>query len=206
MNCRESLAVPRTGRPADRPPLLITGAAPWFSIILAGALAVGGASAAEIPDKLKMKPEQVFAFAQEPAVTRVGGNCLFSFEPATQKLVPLRISNWAKQVPGRDCQYKTVPLPENDKEPTPCDRHVYEGFAYAPDLEAVFIVICNDTWRFDLATNQWAQVKAANELPLGKSWDAQPLPLCYDVEHDCLLGMAGERFHAFRYAPGEDKP
>jgi hypothetical protein len=298
------------------------------------------------------------------------GNCLFAFDPARQQVTPLRFTNWTRQVPGRNYKYKTVALPENEKDPTPCDRHVYDAFAYAPELDALFIAnganrgveagdkighsICNDTWRLDLATRKWArveskehppsqhesgmdwcpetksivyagqkdiwildvasgqwrkaktalpeghmgvtvtydaprkrmliaggggwnksakkgngfemlyafdpkeetlkrladcptamnrtslaqdtkrdrfflaikmpegsenpsgvfgydpaadkwtEVKATNELPLGKSWDAQPMPLCYDAEHDCLLGMAGDGFHAFRYAPGED--
>src|SRR6185437_2504979 len=66
------------------------------------------------------------------------GNCLFAFDPATAKVKPIKIDNWTKRVPKKG-GYRTVALPQNDKEPTPCPRHVYHAFAYAPGLKAVFI-------------------------------------------------------------------
>src|SRR5262245_24686839 len=68
------------------------------------------------------------------------GNCLFSFEPTTAKLIPIKIDNWGKESTPNG-GYRTLALPDNDKEPTPCPRHVYHGFDYTPDLKAVFI--CN---------------------------------------------------------------
>ena len=57
------------------------------------------------------------------------GNCLFGFDPAGGKLTPIKIDNWTKMEPKQG-GYRTLTLPENDKEPTPCPRHVYHAFEY----------------------------------------------------------------------------
>ena len=102
------------------------------------------------------------------------GNCLFSFDPTTAKLIPIKIDNWGKEnTPNGG--YRTLPLLDNDKEPTPCPRHVYYGFDYAPDLKAVFLCnganqsamlkgklrghgLCTDTWRLDVEKKSWARI------------------------------------------------
>jgi hypothetical protein len=38
-------------------------------------------------------------------------------------------------------RYRTLALLENEKEPTPCPRHVYHAFEYAPDLKAVLAAV-----------------------------------------------------------------
>src|SRR5262245_49444662 len=50
------------------------------------------------------------------------GNCLFTFDPSTSKVKPIRIDNWTVRRPEKG-GYRTVALPENDKEPTRCPRH-----------------------------------------------------------------------------------
>src|SRR4051812_28839507 len=68
------------------------------------------------------------------------GNCLFALDPAAGRLTPVKIDNWTVTRPKAG-GYRTLALPENDEEPTPCPRHVYHALAYAPDLKALFI--CN---------------------------------------------------------------
>jgi hypothetical protein len=109
------------------------------------------------------------------------GNCLFSFDPATARLVPLTIVNWTK-LSVADGGYRTPPLPENDREPTPCPRHVYHGFDYVPELKSVFICnganqtalvdgkllghdLCTDTWRFDLEQKHWTRIASRLQPP-----------------------------------------
>ena len=51
-------------------------------------------------------------------------------------------------------------LPENDKEPTPCPRHVYHAFEYVPDLKAVFI--CNGANQTAMRkTGRWSATTCA---------------------------------------------
>jgi hypothetical protein len=99
------------------------------------------------------------------------GNCLFGFDPEAGKLAPIKVDNWTKMEP-KGGGYRTLALPENDTEPTPCPRHVYHAFEYVPGLRAVFIcnganqtVIdktgklvghdeCDGAWKLDLKTNK----------------------------------------------------
>jgi hypothetical protein len=109
------------------------------------------------------------------------GNCLFGFDPASAKLVPLKIANWTKQATPQG-GYRTPPLPENDQEPTPCPRHVYHGFEYVPELKAVFLCnganqgavlkdkllgheLCADTWRFDMEKKTWSKIASKEHPP-----------------------------------------
>lgn len=113
--------------------------------------------------------------------TTIYGNCLFSFDPAIGTLVPLKIDNWMKQEAPKG-GYRTVPLPEDDKEPTPCSRHVYHGFDYISESSSVFVCnganqtamlndkllghqLCTDTWRFDLATTRWTKIVSNDHPP-----------------------------------------
>lgn len=117
------------------------------------------------------------------------GNCVFSFEPGTRKLTPLRITNWVRRKGGR-YKYHTAALPENKADPTPCDRHVYDAFDYAPELNSVFLCnganrgaisngkkghgVCADTWRLNLTSGKWAKIESkaqpANRLEHGMAW------------------------------------
>ena len=119
------------------------------------------------------------------------GNCLFAFDPASAKLTPLKIDHWNK-IATKGGGYRTQALPENEKEPTPCSRHVYHGFDYVPELKAIFVCnganqgaislqgellghkLCADTWRFDLEKNAWLKLQSKehppNSLEDGMAW------------------------------------
>ncbi len=110
------------------------------------------------------------------------GNCLFAFDPVKEKLTPIKIDNWTKLEPKQG-GYRTLALPENDTEPTPCPRHFYHGFEYVPDLKAIFICnganqtalnkdgklvghdLCDGAWRLDLASKKWTKIDAAGCPP-----------------------------------------
>lgn len=105
------------------------------------------------------------------------GNCLFAFDPAAGKMAPLKIDNWTK-TDTKTGGYRTLALPDNDDETTPCPRHVYHAFTLASDLKAVFLcnganqtVIdkagklvghdeCDGTWRLDLASGRWKRIES----------------------------------------------
>jgi hypothetical protein len=110
------------------------------------------------------------------------GNCLFGLDPAAGKLTPIKIDNWTK-IDVKGGGYRTLALPENDQEPTPCPRHVYHAFEYVPELHAVFICnganqsalnkdgklvghdLCDGAWRLDLKTKRWTTLGARNHPP-----------------------------------------
>jgi hypothetical protein len=110
------------------------------------------------------------------------GNCLFAFDPAAARLTPIKIDHWTKMEP-KGGGYRTLALPDNDKEPTPCPRHVYHAFDYVPELKALFLCnganqtalrpdgrlvghdLCDGTWRLYLKTNRWTQLDSCDCPP-----------------------------------------
>ena len=53
---------------------------------------------------------------------------------------------------------------------------------------------------YDPKKDAWKEVKSANQVPMDRvGW----MPLCYDSQHDCLIGMVGTTFYVFRYAQEE---
>jgi hypothetical protein len=133
------------------------------------------------------------------------GNCLFALDPAAGKLTPLKIDNWTKKN-VKDGGYRTLALPENDDEPTPCPRHVYHAFDYVPGLKTLFICnganqsalrkngtlvghdLCDGAWRLDLNTNKWAKIDAPGPVPPNYLDDA--MTYCPDID---ALVYAGQR-------------
>jgi hypothetical protein len=52
---------------------------------------------------------------------------------------------------------------------------------------------------YDPKKDSWQEIKPANPVPMQKGW----MPLCYDAAHDCLIGMVGVTFYAFRQVPAK---
>jgi len=110
------------------------------------------------------------------------GNCLFAFDPAAARIKPIRIDNWTVKRLDKG-GYRTLAVAENDKELTPCPRHVYHAFEYVHDMKAVFLSnganqsamlkdgkvvghdLCTDTWRLDLKSNKWSKIDAPSAPP-----------------------------------------
>ncbi len=55
---------------------------------------------------------------------------------------------------------------------------------------------------YDPKKDAWTEVKPANPIPPHNNWFGW-MQLCYDVEHDCLIGKVNEKFFAFRYEPAK---
>jgi len=152
------------------------------------------------------------------------GNCLFGFDPAEAVLTPVRIDNWTKLEPPQG-GYRTLALPENDREPTPCPRHVYHAFEYVPSLKAVFICnganqtaldkngklvghdLCDGAWTLDLKSNRWSRF-GTGEVPPNVLDDAMaycpPLhALVYAGSNRQLwiLDLASGRWRKARHSP-----
>jgi hypothetical protein len=133
------------------------------------------------------------------------GNCLFALDPAKGVLTPVKIDNWSKMEP-KGGGYRTIPLPENDSEPTPAPRHVYHCFEYVPELKAVFLCnganqsvvdkngkhvshdACDGAWRLDLKTNKWTQI-VSNPYP-PNMLDAA---MAYCPDTKTIIYLAGNR-------------
>jgi hypothetical protein len=130
------------------------------------------------------------------------GNCLFALDPAKAVLTPIKIDNWTK-IDTKDGGYRTLALPENDIEPTPCPRHVYHAFEYVPELKTVFICnganqtaldkegklighdACDGAWRLDLNKIQWTRI-VSDQCPPNRLDDS--MAYCPDTKSIIYAG------------------
>jgi hypothetical protein len=55
---------------------------------------------------------------------------------------------------------------------------------------------------YDPRKDAWQEIKPANAIPSHNGWFGW-MKLCYDSHNDCLIGMIGEKFFAFRFAPAK---
>jgi hypothetical protein len=135
------------------------------------------------------------------------GNCLFGLDPATAKLTPIRIDNWTK-IDTKDGGYRTLALPENDDEPTPCPRHVYHAFEVVPDSHSLFLCnganqsvilkdgklvghdMCDGAWRLDLQTKKWSKIDTTGQPPPNRLDDG--MAYCPDIKSLVYTGARGQ--------------
>jgi hypothetical protein len=54
---------------------------------------------------------------------------------------------------------------------------------------------------YDPKKDAWQVIRPASAVPPPVNWFVW-MRLCYDAHHDCLIGLVGEKFYAFRYVPG----
>src|SRR5262245_42392400 len=103
------------------------------------------------------------------------GNCLFALDPAKATVTPIKIDNWTK-IDTKDGGYRTLALPENEDEPTPCPRPVYHALEFVTELTTGFrrnganqtarnkdskLIghdACDGAWRLDLKTTKWTRI------------------------------------------------
>mgnify|MGYP000867942578 CR=1 FL=1 len=114
-------------------------------------------------------------------------NAVMAFDVGANVVTCVKLTNWKRQdVKGGG--YRTVALPENEADPTPCDRHPYGNLTLVPDQNSVYLgaganrtaidgerkshAVCGDTWRLDLAAGKWLRIDEAAAKPPGGLEDA----------------------------------
>src|SRR5262249_16434392 len=140
-----------------------------------------------------------------------------AFEPAAGKLTPLKIDHWSKIEP-KGGGYRTIALPENEREPTPAPRHVYHAFDYVSPLNAVFLCnganqplidktgklighdACDGVWRLDLKTNKWTRI-ASTTVPRNVLDDA--MAYCPDIKSMLYMTSNTRQLWIMDVATGE---
>jgi len=91
-------------------------------------------------------------------------NSLWFYDPITNVLSLEKLSHWTR-VNG-----VTLPLPENDLDPTPFDRHSYACIAYSASKNSLYMWAgannsiptdyLGDTWVYEFANHAWRQILA----------------------------------------------
>jgi hypothetical protein len=111
--------------------------------------------------------------------TKAGGfNTLYAFDPVTERISRLG------DCPTAMCRGALAYDSRRDL------------FFLAVSLKGTKVEQPSGVFAYDPKMDEWKEVKASNPVPLANGW----MPLCYDARHDCLIGMAGTTFYAFRCA------
>jgi hypothetical protein len=102
-------------------------------------------------------------------------NAVVAYDVPTNTAACLKLNNWTREAAGGG--YRTVAMPGNAQDPTPVDRHPYGCLAFVPEQNALYLSgganqgapgnHPKDTWKFDLATAKWSQVKSDKDPPNG---------------------------------------
>ena len=70
-------------------------------------------------------------------------------------------------------------------------------FIVAVTLKGTNVEQPSGMFGYDPAKDTWSEITTSNPVPMANGW----MPLCYDAGNDCLIGMAGTTFYAFRHVP-----
>jgi hypothetical protein len=117
--------------------------------------------------------------------TRAGGfNCLYALDPKTEKITRLA------DCPTALCRGALAYDSQHDLFLT---AMLLKG----PDIEQP-----SGVFAYDPKRDAWHEIRSANAVPLQRNgW----MPLCYDEAHNCLIGVSGTTFHAFRHVPANSR-
>ncbi len=55
---------------------------------------------------------------------------------------------------------------------------------------------------YDPKKDVWGEIRPKNPVPPHNNWFGWT-KICYDPDHDCLIGMIRDKFYAFHYVPGD---
>ncbi len=97
-------------------------------------------------------------------------NAVMEFDIVENRVTCLKLTNWKRRDLGGGA-YQTVPMPENEDEPTPADRHPYGNMTVVPEQNALYLAgganqtarprsAPAETWRFDLEEHVWTKVES----------------------------------------------
>ena len=125
-------------------------------------------------------------------------NAVMTFDVKANLVTCIKLTNWKRQSRKKG-GYSTVPMPENEKDPTPCDRHPYGNLAFVPHQNAVYLSrganrsardgdkkghrISSDTWRLTLKTAEWSKVDESKAKPPGGHEDV----MAYDAKNRVIV-------------------
>lgn len=112
--------------------------------------------------------------------TKAGGfNSLYAFDPKKETVTKLA------DCPTALCRGALAYDPKRDL------------FVTAVSLKGKGVEQPSGMFAYDPKKDAWQEIKPANPVPLDQGW----MLLCHDTAHDCLIGVAGTTFYAFRYQP-----
>ncbi len=120
-------------------------------------------------------------------------NAVVAIDPSTARADVIKLTNHHVQSKEKG-GYRTVPMPANEAEPTPVDRHPYGCVAYSEHDHSVYLgpganrsagKHPRDFWRFDLAERKWHRI---NEVaPPAAKGNYLERVMCYDAAAKAIV-------------------
>lgn len=124
-------------------------------------------------------------------------NAILVYDPTENEIKCLKVNNWKRENKSGG-GYNTIAMPDNETDPTPCDRHPYGNFTFVPDQNSAYLsaganagalsgdkkshAVTADTWRFDIEKKTWQKIES--ELKPPASLEAV---MCYDPTNKVIV-------------------
>jgi hypothetical protein len=143
------------------------------------------------------------------------GNALWQYDQGSNKLILYKIINWQWTAPT----YVTSPTPENAADPTPYDRHSYQGMCVVPSQNKLYLWGGANTtkadnwkaefWSYDLAAtpgtvNSWTLISTSSDSTLTNSTTPTLPPyasfeqcMVNDTQNGQLIVFSARNDHGF---------
>jgi hypothetical protein len=145
-----------------------------------------------------------------PPAKTASGQTIF-YDPPGQRMLIVGggpLDGWTKKTADFRDLYFFDPRTETVSRGADCPSAFYSThLAYDGKRRLFFAVVVfnrgeqpSGMFCYDPQKDAWRAIKSQNPIPPHNSWFGW-MKLCYDAEHDCLIGMVREKFYAFRYVP-----
>lgn len=151
---------------------------------------------------------------QGPPQRPAAGATIFH-DPTRQRMLIVgggRLEGQYNQAKSNDFRelYAFDPKTEKVQRLADCPTALYEGHLAFDARHKLFFTAAvyergeqpSGMFAYDPRKDAWQEIQSANAIPATKSW-FRWLQMCYDAEHECLIGKLGDQFYAFRYAPAK---
>jgi hypothetical protein len=156
-----------------------------------------------------------FRKAKQSLPPRAGAGGTIFYDPTQKRMLiagggPLEGQyNQAKSAVFREL-FAFDPRTEEVKRLADSPTALYEGHLAFDTKQKLFLTAAvyqrgeqpSGMFAYDPAKDSWQEIKSANPIPDSKNWFSW-VQLCYDSEHDCLIGKVRDQFYAFRYIPAK---
>jgi hypothetical protein len=152
--------------------------------------------------------------AKESPPSRTSMGRTISYDPTRKRMLLIgggRLDAWQK---GEALEFRELygfdPKTERVERLADGPTAFYESQLAYDSKRELFVAVADfnkkeqpsGMFAYDPRKNAWHEIKPTSAIPPHRSWMGW-MKLCYDTDHDCFLGVVGDKFYAFRH---EAKP
>jgi len=150
---------------------------------------------------------------QSPPTRAACGQTIF-YDPTTRRMLIVgggQLDAWKKGKAKAFYElYIFDPKTETVRKAADCPTAFYSTHMAYDSKHRLFVAVVlfngkehpSGMFCYDPKKDKWHEIKPKNAIPPYRSWFGW-MKLCYDSHNDCLVGMTGDKFYAFRYVPAK---